>query len=81
MEEREPWGTLKPSAEAPASNSPASETYVTSLLYRSNIHPLITGHDRGQGQKRRKEERHEKPGQCIKKQRLTLLQEYVVLQL
>ena len=56
MEEREPWGTLKPSAEAPASNSPASETYVTSLLYRSNIHPLITGHDRGQGQKRRKEE-------------------------
>ena len=65
MEEREPWGTLKPSAEAPASNSPASETYVTSLLYRSNIHPLITGHDRGQGQKRRKEEGEKAVGKLV----------------
>ena len=52
MEEREPWGTPKPSAEAPASESPANEPYVTPILNRSNIDPLITGHAREQGQKR-----------------------------
>ena len=52
MEEKEPWGTPKPSAEAPASESPANEPYVTPILNRSNIDPLITGHAREQGQKR-----------------------------
>ena len=52
MEERELWETPKPSAEAPASESPANETYVTPILYRPNIHPLITGPARGQGQKK-----------------------------